>query len=219
MWWLAILAGAYVIKKILEDENDAPQKSILDRNLETLATKIKSESVNSKKIAVLGQPGAGKSSMILNITNGECIPKPIIGQQTDATNWSVGFVTDFFTTYSYYKFVDTPGYGTYSHPVESFLKYFPFNDFDVFFLLLKGKIYSSDEKVFNHINEIVIKYTDKKLVIVRSFADDLSYQERKEIEYDYNQLLKYTKNNIQLIFLSNRNKYGIDEIKSILSIR
>ena len=71
MWWLAIPVIGLVGKAIyhaVTDEDEAPsprRKTTLELNLERLEEQLKSHS--GYKIAILGQPGAGKSSLLKKV--------------------------------------------------------------------------------------------------------------------------------------------------------
>ena len=224
MWWLAIppavALGAYVVKKIFEEDDvnyklTTPQQSLLECNLKELERIIKNET-NHSKIAILGQPGAGKSTLLSIITDNQCTPRPIIGQQTDATKWNTKYFSGFFNTYKSYKFVDAPGYDTIQHPIESYLYYFPFGYFDLIFLLLKDKIHASDEKIFNCMKFKLGSSISRKLILVKSFSDYLSDNDKHEIKEEFDRKFELSDKNIKFLFLSNRYRYGINDIKSIV---
>ncbi len=99
MWWIPVaLIGSFVLNMILEDESSSIEnRSILEQNMSFLSDIIDSE--KGRKIAILGQPGSGKSTILSKITNGKCDPLPIIGQRTDATNWHKSLDINFFNCF------------------------------------------------------------------------------------------------------------------------
>ena len=129
MWWLAIPVIGLVGKAIYDavtDEDEAPsprRKTTLELNLERLEEQLRSHS--GYKIAILGQPGAGKSSLLKKMTNGKVKPLPVIGAQTDATDWSSDTACNLLSVYERYVFADVPGYDTSSHPLYVFSSSFP----------------------------------------------------------------------------------------------
>ena len=211
MWWFAIPPAIWVGKKIYdavkEEDNYAsssPTKSTLERNLERLKSELRSNS--GRKIAIIGQPGAGKSSLLKKMTNGQVVPLPIIGNQTDATSWEDNSDCYLLSWYESYTFVDVPGYDTSSHPVHIFSDSFPFSDFDAFIFVIHGKLHSSDEKIFRSIN-----YAKKHLCIARSFSDSLEHHEKIPLEKDIR--LRLSLDDSHPIFLfSNRTGDGIEAI-------
>lgn len=75
-------------------ENEAFINTLLEKNFIELKNKLDDE--NKIKILIIGQPGAGKSSLLQYVTNNECTPKPLIGQRTDATDWQDRKISNFF---------------------------------------------------------------------------------------------------------------------------
>ncbi|EDN69247.1 hypothetical protein BGP_5781 [Beggiatoa sp. PS] len=152
--------------------------------------------------------------MLLSITDNQCIPRPVISQKTDATHWHTKLVSNFFNSYQSYKFVDAPGYDTFQHPVESYLNYFPFRDFDLIILLIKDKVHASDDKIFSRLIDIFGCSISQKLILVKSFSDSLSDNDKIVIREEFDRRFQLSDKNIKFIFLSNRYKYGISDIKS-----
>ncbi len=215
MWWLAIpviiLVGKGIYDAVTEEEDKAPEprekptrcrKSILELNLERLRSELQSH--NGRKIAILGQPGAGKSSLLKKMTNGEVIPLPIIGTQTDATNWSSDRTCNLISLYEKYVFADVPGYGTSNHPTHVFKTTFPFSHFDAFIIVFHGKFHGADEEIFHFAAR-----TGKPICIARSFLDSLEQDETVAIERDIRSRLK-ADGLTPVIFFSNRNGNGVD---------
>ena len=91
---------------------------------EKLKQEIDQEEKDLLKIALFGQPGSGKSSLI-NAIVGKDVAKA--SQRTDAT-------TDIAEVCAYHGliFVDLPGYGTAKFPENEFLAKFNIQKFDLF---------------------------------------------------------------------------------------
>ena len=68
------------------------------------------------KIAIFGQPGAGKSCLLTNMVGGVLDMCPAIGVETDKTSWSTQDESPIFYCSPLYTFIDVPGYGTNRHP-------------------------------------------------------------------------------------------------------
>jgi len=151
MWWLAIPVIGFVGKAVFDaitddDTPPSPRKTTLQLNLERLQVELCNET--AKKIAIMGQPGAGKSSLLKKLTNGEVIPSPVIGINTDATNWASDAKCNLVSRYDGNIFVDVPGYDTQTHPLIDFKLRFPFSNFDAFLFVFNGKLHAADEEVF-----------------------------------------------------------------------
>jgi len=210
MFWIALpiigVIGKIIYDAVTDDnESTSPRKkSILELNLERLYNQTFSSA--GYKIAIIGQPGAGKSSLLKKMTKGKVKPLPIIGAQTDATDWSNDVNCNLLSIYENYVFVDVPGYDTLAHPICDFLSYFPFKNFDAFIFVIHGKLHSSDESIFQ-----LIKNSGKKIFIASSFADSLDDNEMKLVEHDIKTRLSISNSN-PILFFSNRTGHGIEPI-------
>lgn len=215
MWHIPIVViagvGGFVTKKIIDsrksNNNTTSSLTILDLNMIALSS-VLDEVINHKKIAVLGQPGSGKSSLIDSLTRKSCVIRPLIGQQTDMTNWSETIQTNFLYQYQNLAFVDVPGYDTFSHPISSFKDFFPFEKFDYFIFVVNGKIHKSDDEIWNLLKYLSLQ---RKTIIVRNFAENLTKEDEFEIKEDLKS--RFGK---EPIFVSNRYQTGINEITNIL---
>ncbi|WP_040207193.1 GTPase [Neobacillus jeddahensis] len=211
MWWIPVtLVGGYLVKKVREDKKTSsytPTITTLERNMNRLSLAL-NEMNNKKKIAVLGQPGAGKSTLIDLLTSHQCSPRPSIGQKTDATNWSESIEVDLLFIYRDYVFVDVPGYDTSTHPIDHFIQSFPFHEFDRFLFVVKGKIHQADEEMWNILKALSLL---EKTQIVRSYSDTLNSKEKLEIKKD---LFRYFRK--KPLFISSRYKEGLEEVLNFL---
>ena len=207
MYWLipvGIIAGVTWLMST-EDEVESRVYSLLEKNFRKLKNKLEEE--DKIKILIIGQPGAGKSSLLKYVTNNKCRPIPIIGQKTDATHWHDTEINNFFHLYFDKIFIDSPGYDTKNHPMESYIEYFPFSSFNKVVFVLHGKIHHSDKKI---LKKIIDEVKLKSIVIVHSFSEEISIEMRKEIKED---IEKVFNTNIPLIFVSSRTKEGINNVK------
>lgn len=181
MYWLipvGIIAGVTWLMSS-DDEVESKRFSLLENNFRRLKKKLDED--YKTKILIVGQPGAGKSSLLKYVTNNKCVPVPIIGQKTDATHWHDAEINNFFHIYLNKIFVDSPGYDTNNHPLHSYLEYFPFSSFHKVIFVLHGKIHESDKKILMKIkSEVKLK----SIIIVHSFSEESSMEIRKEIKYD-----------------------------------
>lgn len=178
-----------------------PKLTTLEKNLKRLSKEL-GQQFGKKKVAILGQPGAGKSSMLDILTNYQCVPRPKIGQQTDATDWSKDPQVQLLHLYRDHVFVDVPGYNTISHPVDCFLQYFPFHLFDSILFIIKGKLYGADQQIWEYISGSSVKS-----LILRTFTDGLSDEEKSELITD----IKHHFGR-EFIAVSNRYKSGFSDI-------
>ena len=189
------------------------KRTILEKNFINLKHQINNDV--QKKIVIFGQPGAGKSSLLLNITEFKCIPKPNTGQKTDTTNWHTKIKNSFFHKYQDLIYIDSPGYDTKFHPVLSYLNYFPFSSFDIFIFVINGKIHEADKKIIAKLKKISLS---KKILIIRNFSENLTDKEKEEITIDMEKNFQVKSEQLNFIFASNRTKEGINKIKKLISL-
>lgn len=220
MWWLAIPTAVYLTKKLFDatferksddhgngSSSKPHNESILEKNLARLEIELQ-EFKSFRRIAVVGQPGAGKSSLIKKISNNQVIPSPVIGIQTDATDWSKSPNVPLISRWKNIILVDVPGYDSSTHPIKEISNRFPYLSFDLFILVIHGKIHSSDEVFHSNLRRF-----GRKCVVVRSFAEDLNSSEINGITSD---LERRFKNYESIIFISNRTGLGIENLSSFI---
>jgi GTP-binding protein EngB required for normal cell division len=218
MFWFFIpiaIAATTAVVAMISSDNEKPKeeskkpsspaspKSIFQLNLHRLESEL-TRSKSVKKIVVMGQPGAGKSSLLRSITDEKISPLPEIGIKTDATNWADNKHINLLHTWERYTFVDVPGYDTQKHPVK-ILSFFPFKLCDIFIFVINGKIHESDETVFRQLCSL-----QKKVYIVRSFSDTIENSNRIDIQNDIHK--HFTNCNYRVIFASNKTREGIWDI-------
>ena len=227
---LPFLAGGLVVATVVwllsDDEDEKPttgssssstKKTILEKNFFNLHQQL-AKNENEKKVVILGQPGAGKSSLLLNITDNKCTPKPTVGVHTDATRWHDSRKDDFFHRHGKVIYVDSPGYDTKSHPVKSYINHFPFSSFDIIIFVISGKIHNSDQKIIEKIRKINNLSRSTKLIIVRNFKENLNEQDKNDVESDMKKHFQSKAEKLDFIFSSNRTSEGIETIKKLVNM-
>jgi small GTP-binding protein len=128
------------------------------------------------RIALFGQPGAGKSSLINKLT-GQMLAK--VGVHTDTTTDAATYEWNGVTL------VDLPGYGTKRFPKDTYFERFDVRSFDLFLCVYDGKLHGDDNALFKE-----LRAAEKVCLFVRNQSDKIwqdgkSYEELcTEIEAD-----------------------------------
>ncbi|MDG0810810.1 GTPase [Cohnella rhizosphaerae] len=153
------------------------EPTVLERNLRRLAAEL-AVIPRTRKIAILGQPGAGKSALLDLLTDRGCVPRPVVGQRTDATSWAHDPNAALIHRCGEAVFVDSPGHGTAAHPAEAFFRLFPYRSFDRLLLVFKDKLHAADDRLLAGIAKAGLA---ERTMLVRSFADGLLPEEREPL--------------------------------------
>ncbi len=152
-------------------------------------------------IALFGQPGAGKSSLINTLT-GQRLAN--VGVENDVT------VARQDYDYNGLYLSDLPGYGTEKFPEDTYFEKFDIPKFDLFLCVTSGKLKADDVKLFKNLAEL-----EKKCIFVRNKIDD-SYEPDVTTEELHYRIKKNIYNEIgadkYVILTSCRTKEGIDEL-------
>lgn len=156
------------------------------------------------RIAVVGQPGAGKSSLINNLIGHKVAET---GQMTDVTRKATEYKFNFLTI------VDLPGYGTELFSFDNWKEKFQPQKYDVLIYVFSGKLLEEDNKLFTSIkrwNEDI----QRPLFLVRNHCTDIDNEDdKRRVKQDVLEKLDYDKA-LDVYFIDcGRNKTGIDELK------
>ena len=172
---------------------------------EILRKKLEEEKENPIKIALFGQPGAGKSSLINKLVGSEVAK---VGVETDCT------VVDQVIEWNGIILVDLPGYGTSKFPENKYFTEFNISDFDLFLCVFNGKFHSSDTNFFQE-----IRSAGKTSLLVRNQCDML-WQDGKTFEDLVKEVTtdaqKHVQSNEEVYFTSCRTNHGLDELQTAI---
>ncbi len=100
-------------------------------------------------IALFGQPGSGKSSLINKICGFKNDEKEaaVVGVETDKT------VELAWHEAKGLRFADLPGYGTKNFPKDSYFQKFDIGQFDLFLCVTSGKFHQADTEFFQELKQ------------------------------------------------------------------
>lgn len=168
--------------------------------------KLTQDKETKVKVALFGQPGAGKSSIINKLVGTQVAD---VGQRTDVTIDSKSYEWDQV------ELVDLPGFGTKKFPKESYFDKFKIPTFDLFLCVFSGKFHQADTEFFQELQRI-----GKVCVFVRNKHDEI-WEDSKDIKDLENDILKDSKkqvndNNIEFVFTSCRKSTGFDKLQSLI---
>lgn len=171
-----------------------------------LIEKLMQDQAITVKVALFGQPGSGKSS-IINKLIGENVAD--IGQSTDVTVEAKEY------EWGQVKLVDLPGFGTKKFPKESYFDEFKIPTFDLFLCVFSGKFHQADTEFFQELKRI-----GKVCIFVRNKHDEIWEDDKciKDLEKDIIEDTKKQVNssNIEFVFTSCRRKIGFDKLQELI---
>jgi len=159
------------------------------------------------RVALFGQPGSGKSSLINKLTGQ---PLAQVGVHTDTTVEAMPYEWEGLIL------VDLPGYDTTRFPRDTYFSKFDIPSFDLFLCVFAGKLVDADTTFFRELRSAA-----KVCLFVRNKIDDL-WQEGKSLEELTGAIQEDVRSQLQdrdarVLFSSCRTNAGIDTIS--LAIR
>lgn len=154
------------------------------------------------RIAFVGQPGAGKSSLI-NAIVGE--PVAAVGQATDVTETAAEY------DYRFQRLVDLPGYGTEKFSYEDWAAEFCPEQYDALVYVCRGKLHQEDESFLHSLAESADR-KQRPIYLVRNHCHDLTEEERQLIADELRLRLPVGRP-VSVTFTDCRYGDGIDELK------
>jgi hypothetical protein len=159
------------------------------------------------RVALFGQPGAGKSSLI-NRLIGRPMAAP--GVHTDTTTEAARYDWDGVDLH------DLPGYDTRRFPRETYFQHFDIASFDLFVCIFDSKLHAADRELF-----LALKAAGKTTILVRNKRDTL-WQGGAALE----ELISRTREDVashvggsescEIIFTSCRDGAGIEELSDAI---
>ncbi|MFN5182056.1 MAG: GTPase [Bacteroidota bacterium] len=178
----------------------------LENELLKIKEKLSKEENSNVRVALFGQPGAGKSS-ILNKLIGNHVA--VTGQRTDVT------VKEEVYDWNGIHLVDLPGFGTKQFPKEGYFEKFKIETFDLFLCVFSGKFHQPDSEFFKE-----IKSRDKVCLFVRNKHDEI-WEEGRELSELEEEILTDVKKqvnaeDINVVFTSCRLNYGFDALQNLI---
>lgn len=185
------------------DRTDEICPMTIQDELQRILEKLKEDENIKVRVALFGQPGSGKSS-IINRLIGKKVAET--GQKTDTT------LAEKPYEWNGLLLVDLPGYGTAQFPKETYFDDFELDSFDLFLCVFSGKIMQADHDFFQD-----LKKSGKICIFVRNKRDEI-WEEGRDIAELEAEIVSDVRKQIQsddneIIFTSCRDSYGFDVLQ------
>jgi small GTP-binding protein len=165
------------------------------------------EQLNATRVSValFGQPGAGKSSLINQIV-GKKVAE--VGVETDKTVDQKEYVHNGLIL------VDLPGYGTQRFPKATYRTKFDLERFDLFLCVTSGKFHAADTELFRELDAM-----GKVCIFVVNKHDELwedgvtieELEQRKQED-----IWKQVGKGVKILFTSCRKNMGLDLLNAAI---
>jgi GTP-binding protein EngB required for normal cell division/uncharacterized protein (DUF697 family) len=160
------------------------------------------------RVALFGQPGAGKSSIINALVGRELA---VTGERTDTTVEARSYQHEGII------YTDLPGFGTTRFPVETYWDQFQLDEQDLLLCVKDSKFSDADDRMFFE----QLWQRGKVCLFVHNKSDTLwspnrnAEEIRNELRADLSERL--APRTAQLVFTSCRTKEGLDELERAVS--
>ena len=152
-------------------------------------------------IALFGQPGSGKSSLVNRLTGHKLAE---VGVHTDKTKAAEAY------DWNGVHLVDLPGYDTKQFPKEDYFSRFQIDDFDLFLCVFSEKLHQADTQFFQELHR-----SGKICLFIRNKSDNIWEEGKKTkdlhkaIQQD---VQKHLDAKVPVYFTSCKKKHGIKEL-------
>ena len=176
-------------------------QSKINQEINEKIEQLRQEMNMEVKVALFGQPGAGKSSLI-NALIGENLAK--VGVETDCTTSAQDY------EHNGVIFTDLPGYDTAQFPAKSYFDTFDVLSYDLFLCVSSGKFHAADSRFFKALqkhNKVCLFVVNKHDELWEDGVsiDELERRKRADI-------IKHLHQEVAVYFTSCRRKTGLDEL-------
>jgi hypothetical protein len=178
---------------------------MLNDSVEEIRKQAEASDRTTVYIAVFGQPGAGKSSLV-NAIIGRPVAK--VGVENDVTGESLHY------EWNKLYLTDLPGYGTVKFPKETYAEKFEIAKYDLFMCVTDDKLKEDDVEFFKDLAQM-----GKRCVFVRNKIDALYEPESTDAQLR-DRIVKNFENQIghsvRVTFTSCKTKEGLADLNNAI---
>jgi small GTP-binding protein len=177
----------------------------IDKVAQSITEQLNEQKKVKVKVALFGQPGAGKSSLINRILGRKAAQ---VGVETDKTITADSYEHNGITL------VDLPGYGTKNFPKENYFDRFDIPEFDLFLCVSSGKLHQADTEFFHQLLKV-----GKVCIFVVNKHDEL-WEDGVSIEIleqrKRDDIRKHAEHDVEVLFTSCRANTGVDVLNETI---
>lgn len=184
--------------------------SLEEKIVEQLTKKVNEMENATLKIALIGQPGAGKSSLINSLLGKEIFkisPETDTTQQAEEANFENLLITDL------------PGYGTTMFPLDAWLTQFHPEEYDMYLFVFSGKLHNTDALLFAKLKEWSLS-RKHPYFIVRNKLDDVwdDFKSLEELQEEITKDLRSKMNSEaqKVFFTSAKTGEGVEALRNAI---
>lgn len=173
----------------------------IDKTMEAIRNSVQADTQEHVHIAVFGQPGAGKSSLINSLLGGQAA---VVGVGNDTTR------TANIYEYNGLYFADLPGYDTERFAADEYLQRFDILAYDAFLCIFNGKLHAADINLWQQVQS-----GRDTCLLVRTGLDTMFAKHKnldtlkQDVEQDVAEKLAGV---AKVYFVSNRTGGGLEEL-------
>lgn len=178
----------------------------IDQHAEQIRRQLDAEREQTVSVALFGQPGAGKSSLINRIVGRKVAQ---VGVETDKT------VEEDRIAHNGLVLVDLPGYGTRNFPKEGYAERFGIRELDLFLCVTSGKLHQADTEFFQELarlGKVCLFVVNKHDELWEDGVETAELERRKREDIE-----RHVGRKVPVVFTSCRHATGLDTLQQLIS--
>lgn len=178
----------------------------IDHHAEQIRRRLDEERKATVSVALFGQPGAGKSTLINRLV-GRKVAEP--GVETDKTVDAARYEHNGLVL------VDLPGYGTQRFPKAGYAERFGLHGLDLFLCVSSGKLHQADTEFFQELRrlgKVCIFVVNKHDELWEDGVETAELERRKRADIE-----RHAGSGVQVVFTSCRHGTGLDTLQQLVA--